>query len=416
MMDSAPMQKGIGLAWMVLIIAQFLPVWCSSYALLLLILLLGYNYKQLNWQLFKQNRLLLPWLVLFSWQLLSFAWTTNYQDGVANFNTQALLLLLPVFFFLAPPDRNKLFKLQTVYILAASLAGITAVVIALFNAAATTHAFMDALPFFLFYTGLAEPIMHPGYFSLHIATALLLLLINRKQYHQRIGKAWLLPLGLLLVILLLLNARMTLFSAFFSLAMVVLVKAYRQRQWGRLGVFILGSFLVAAASWAVLPDQMKYRLTEFTRTTHFDMASFGYNDYTGLTIRLAQWSCSWELIQEQPLLGSGIGDGKTDLNRIYQKNGFIIGIEQQFNSHNQWIEALIFGGVVQLLLLLFAFGTMVYQAYIQRNVALLSWLLFIFLCSQTETILTWHRGVLFFAIAWPLLWWQGKTKTLTQKL
>jgi O-antigen ligase len=393
-----------------LIIAQFLPVWWSSYALLLLFIMLGIGYKQLNWRLFKQNTFLYPWLGLFAWQLLSFSWTTHYQDGLANFNTQALLLLLPVFFFLSPPDKKQLFALQATYILAASLAAFTAVVIALFKAGSTTHAFLDALPFFLFYTGLAEPIMHPGYFSLHLVTALLFLLVNKAYYRQLVGKFWLLPLGVLTGVLLLLNARMTLFSAFFTLALVLLLWAIRKKQRRPLLIFFTTSVLVGATTWTVLPDAMKFRLTEFTRTTHFDMATYGYNDYTGLTIRLAQWTCSWELIKQQPILGSGIGDGKTDLNQVYKDKGFIIGIKEQFNSHNQWIESVIFGGIAQMLLLLLAFVQLAIHAYRQKNIPLIAWLLFIFLCSQTETVLTWHRGVLFFALAWPLLWWRGKVE------
>lgn len=137
---------------------------------------------------------------------------------------------------------------------------------------------------------------------------------------------------------------------------------------------------------------------EVTENFSYDMATFQPDDYNGINIRLALWECAGEVIEQNFLFGSGAGDGKDALRAVYQNNGLQVALEDQLNSHNQFVENAVYGGLVQAILLLFIFIWAGRNAFRNKSWPWAAFMLFVFLCLQTETILFWHRGVLFFGI------------------
>ncbi len=397
MLNSVAMGWPIRLAWSLLLISQFFPVWYSSYALLFLLLVLGYHSKQLNWRGALASRWWHLWAVYFSWQLLSMSWTSNLTDGWSNLSTQLVLLLLPFLFLLRPPGLNDVIWLFKTHILASLGAMLYAVFAACMRLQALTDFDGYAIAYNLSYTVLAAPVMHPGYFSLNlvISMAICFYLVYIKTWRWQITTISF--MGFTAVFLVMLNGRMTLFAAFITLSLGLVFFAIRAK---RLKPILLLLVLAVGllGTLPFLPPTVKGRLMEVTEGLSYDMATYQAADYNGISIRLALWECAGEVIHDNYLLGTGAGDGKDELRAVYAKKGLQIAIDDQLNSHNQFVENMVYGGLVQLVLLFFIFVWAWRKAYLNQNWLWAAFMLFVFLCLQTETILFWHRGVLFFGI------------------
>lgn len=403
MLNSVAMGWPIRWAWSLLLVSQFFPVWYSSYALLVLVLVLTFHGGQLQWKSAFTNRWWQLWAVYFGWQLTSMSWTTNLTDGWSNLSTQLLLLLLPLLLLLRPPNPKDVFWLFKTHLLASLGAMLYALLSAYLRIQSLNATDFGTISRQFSYTGLSEPIMHPGYFSLNLVLSLGLcfLLIQHKVWRWHLATiSYILFTALFLVML---NGRMTLIAAFLTLSVGLILYAFRSKQIKPLLVLLvlaIGLF----GTIPFLPPAVKGRLMEVKDGFSYDMANFQKAEYNGVSIRLALWKCAGELIVDHGIWGVGAGDGKDELRKIYTKYDLQFALDDQLNSHNQFLENMVYGGLVQgaLLLLIFIWGWS--RSYLYRNWPWAAFLFFVFLCLQTETILFWHRGALFFGIFSSLLY------------
>jgi len=403
MLNSESMGWPIRASWMLLIGVQFLPVWFSSYVLIVLLLLIGWKWRSNSWRELLRDNWFKLLFIYFSWQLLSLLWTRNLEDAGSNLGTQLLMVLLPTLLFVRKPNQDDvrwLFKAQF-------FASLLAITFAL--AYATWHVYNSPVIdeniyyTYFFYSGLSGPIMHPGYFSLQLIVSLGILAKFWADKYWRLN-FWTIAAGfLLLACLIMLNGRMTLLSALLTLGIGLIYYAISKKRWIPIWV-LTGIIGVMILSFRVLPTPIQDRLLEVTQSFEYDIASFEASNYNGVTIRLAQWECAAEIIRENFWFGTGAGDGKDELRAVYLKKGFQTGLIKQYNTHNQFIEATLYGGIVQALLLLGLFVYGIRKGLKNNNTLFAAFLLFIFLCLQTETVLFWHRGVLFFSIFASLLY------------
>lgn len=122
-----------------------------------------------------------------------------------------------------------------------------------------------------------------------------------------------------------------------------------------------------------------------------------------LTIRLAKWESSLDVIKENPILGTGPGDTKYDLIKSYKKNGYPYLANQGYNAHNQYFEFLIAFGVLGLLLFLTILAKFTIKGIKTSNILLLSLIAIIFLAGLSESILDRQQGIMFFSFLLPIL-------------
>jgi hypothetical protein len=104
--------------------------------------------------------------------------------------------------------------------------------------------------------------------------------------------------------------------------------------------------------WLALPklqqrwNQTKFELEVIAQGEH---TSFPYQHFTTLT-RLNSWSNSLELWKQYPILGTGIGDYKTEYAKTYENDPIPIDLYY----HSQWLYYLCVVGFAGLLLYLIA--------------------------------------------------------------
>jgi O-antigen ligase len=238
--------------------------------------------------------------------------------------------------------------------------------------------------------------MHPAYFSLLVVMALVGAFWLRQQglFPGRwywVGQSW------LLVFLLLLSARMTLLAFGFSSLLMLMHYGYRSGRIRLLLSSLLGALAFALAVFFILPERLQQRFTELTQF-EYDITAPLLTDFNGLTIRLAEWRGVLVAMDGHFWLGHGTGAGYEALQAANAQTGFQVGIDYNYNAHNQWLEGALSNGFVSILLLMAIFVLAFHHARTQGNWLGMWFLIFFFFCIQSESMLIRHRGALFFAL------------------
>lgn len=387
------------IAWSVLVAFQFLPTYYSSYAILLVLFGLVINHSKIQWKAGLVNPLVICWAIYLVWLGLSFFWSSNMNEAIFVFATQFLLVLIPLLYFLNPLDKRGLQWVGRFWYTAAFVSIIWAIGVN-FNQVRELNLTKteEILPLF-FYTALAQSIMHPGYFSLLVIGASFWL------YRDVDIPKWVKWLGLivLIVFLLMLSARMTLFALVLSSFGVIFAKTYSR---GKLALMKVTAIISIALFivWQVLPDVTRSRFQELASGFNYNVEAYTLDDYNSITIRLAQWESAFEIIVQQPWLGVGAGDYKDALWSTYARNGFGEGIEQSYNTHNQFIENALIAGIPWAIVLFIILIYFIALGLKKANTYFVAFVVFMFLCFQSETVLFWHRGILFFSLFAVLLY------------
>jgi O-antigen ligase len=79
------------------------------------------------------------------------------------------------------------------------------------------------------------------------------------------------------------------------------------------------------------------------------------DQWNGANIRLAVWSCGWELVKQKPVFGVQVGDKMDALMQVYTSKQFDFAYKTRRNLHNTYLDVLVAFGIVGLLLFLAGF-------------------------------------------------------------
>jgi O-antigen ligase len=125
--------------------------------------------------------------------------------------------------------------------------------------------------------------------------------------------------------------------------------------------------------------------------------------WTGITFRLAIWSCASEVVGENFLTGVGTGDADLALNAKYREKNFVFGYTENYNAHNQYMQTWIMHGIPGILILLLVVVAPFYWSWRQGDVVLGIFAVIIALALCTEVTLGTQKGIAFFAVFFALL-------------
>ena len=103
--------------------------------------------------------------------------------------------------------------------------------------------------------------------------------------------------------------------------------------------------------------ELSYTNFEFTHKgmeSHFNM-DVTPDQWNGANIRLAVWSCGWELVKQYPIMGVGLGDKVDRMMTVYAAKHFDFAYDSKRNIHNNYLDILVSFGLVGLLLFLWGF-------------------------------------------------------------
>lgn len=272
---------------------------------------------------------------------------------------------------------------------------------------------------FFSYIGLSEGIgIHPTYFSLYLGFCVIFLLSQLPLLKSTVARA---STGLLVfyfsTFIAFLSSRVMILALAIIFA-AVLVRSIMTRRRSTTAVTLAIALVFTAV--LLLNPVARYRsLQEISYTTFNIKAGHEYQDAAHIRFSL-WWLALKSLSNANPWVGWGTGDVKAAMAQTSQEYQ-ITNVIHSHDPHNQFLYTWLANGYPGFLLLLLCFGVSGWLAWQQRDYLLLGFTFIFFLLCLTESGLELQKGIVFYAIFFPLLFFhlrafQGVTVTLRSML
>jgi O-antigen ligase len=318
--------------------------------------------------LFRKGNLdLILMLILFFVYAISLTYSENKSKGLADIIRIGMLLVLPLIYQYLPDDVcsikiRKLFVFSTAAVLLVLFGyGIIQNLnngndIFLFFQNKLLHFFgvlttgsMGQFNFWRFtYEGLTQLIdIHPIYVSLFLNLAFVFLISLKEIGQVKNWVFWVLSLYFLAFSILLSSRTGTLVFLVLMVIYFLVIKVKTKQDFlkGIGTMLVLGLFAILFA-WQ--NPIVRYRIISVFNTEYQQEGI----QFSNQTVRFSIWSNVIQLIEKEPIFGYGIGDSQDELLNQYINNDFVIGVEHNFNCHNQYLQISLDIGLIGLLVFL----------------------------------------------------------------
>lgn len=123
----------------------------------------------------------------------------------------------------------------------------------------------------------------------------------------------------------------------------------------------------------------------------------------GHSLRILSWDASLEIIANNWLVGVGEGSKESKLLEMYQIKGYDEPAKEMHNSHNQYLDFLLGGGVIGLGIFLCGLISLSVYSIRTKNFLLIAFIFVFSFAALFENLLTRYSGNLFFAVFVTLL-------------
>jgi hypothetical protein len=370
------------------------------------------------------------WVIITSgsyylWCLISILWTDNINRGFQLFGRYIPIILFPVFLNLAKV--NGIIKNLKLLIGAFALGVIISSFMCIYlsyqdcwcetdnglvfnsNLDFRDISFIDSVMWgfnHFSYVHLAH-FIHPSYYSLYflfITFAISESLMNDMFFRRK-----------LIVIIILLYLSLFVFflqsrgSLLAFIVTIFLFILYRLLSRGKHIIMVtIGVLLSIFAAVTIIKHS---RLSwEFTHLKEFvfnstEILESGLNN-EDINPRIIVWYNALQVIKENPILGVGIGDTDTELEKQYKKNN----LDFEYGTHNQYIYAQLSMGIVGLFLLLAMLFVPLYYGIKNRYFPLIGFSVAVMINLLFENMLTRSAGLMFIPWATMLLLMMSEEK------
>lgn len=238
--------------------------------------------------------------------------------------------------------------------------------------------------------------MHIGisaiYFSMYCVFSIYILffyfLFNKQTFRAKL--VCLAATGYLTVFVVILSSKTMIFLLYLSaLAFTVYCFYYFRSKWGAL---ILSVLLIAIPVLLIKFPYVNARVSE----TQIKEYSGSIDDQNGLAVRGVLWGSSWDLMGSRPLLGWGRHGAQGALDNKYRQQGFSVGVNKNYNSHNQYLYTWLCYGLVGLSIFMAYAGSLLTYFSRHRNFLGICLLSLFILANITECMLEVQKGIVFF--------------------
>jgi O-antigen ligase len=251
----------------------------------------------------------------------------------------------------------------------------------------------------------SKPIeMHATYFSMYLFLAMIVFI---KKLITRTGRKGKYLYGA--VLLFCVGSMLQLFSRAVCFALLITLIAIvpfyfaplKRRLW-----YIVAAIVIIAIPVSIILKQDDLR-DRYISEVRQDLS---VKKGTSMVVepRMARWKASLELFKERPLMGYGLGAEKKLLMTKYLEKGFLVSYVNKLNTHNQYINYMIVGGITGLLVLLSYLILGGFHSIKHKDFVFSSFVLLLVVVSFSENIFSTNKGIFFIAFFFPFLWLSGK--------
>jgi len=367
----------------------FLPLW-PDVAVLMIILLFVNNL--LSGALFKNFKQVLQPLPLTSISLyliylVGLTYTTDMADGLSDVETKLTLLVFPLLLFTGPQLSKKNYnQIFMAFAIACALVILRGGFLTFYY-----NMVINEVGYFSVLTGI-----HSSFFCLYLGVAIFFLAqqITQEGKEALSKKKKNLYIGLLLflsVSIFFLMARMGFFTLVFLFSIFYITHQFKNGKTSTgLMKMIAVWCLVATIAWLIPTSKISIY-------GKINIPKVNITKKEEADVRIPIWISSLEVARKQILFGVGTGDVHVELEKVYQKRNFKLGIQHEFNPHNQYLQTSIALGLIGLSILLINFLYPMKLAFEKEHTIYLFFLLLFGMGCLTESLLERESGVLFFA-------------------
>lgn len=343
----------------------------------------------------KQSRgIWLPTLLSlpFVFYIISLSYTTNVAEGYKYVERSMLLFVLPwiLYFNRQTVHSDTIYK--TLRLFALVMTGLTVYAFASLIMSNTFQQALSSVNAYYYIRTELELVtgLHPTYFSLFLTLPLLAIQYELKQRRLSLRlKAVAYPMALVLIAgLLLASSKMIMLAAFVGSVIIfsqgLSFKALAVR------VLILGG---ALALMAVTIKPVRERVVTLVLAT----TQSGVEENNPDSLRKGIYKSVVEAIGENMWIGTGIGDYQAALNAKYEKYGYTIALERNFNTHNQYLQLWLSVGFLPFLIFIASLVAQLGIAISCKHRLHTAFITLMALSFLTENVLARQDGIFFYS-------------------
>lgn len=368
----------------------------SIIALLIIKLLLIYFEQNISIQ--QDNKtLFFSTITIFTLYVVSLIWSNNFYSGLFLIEKRLSFLVFPIIFFLKPQPLNKsqFHKVLTLFTFIILIGCLFSHIYVAFDMIEKDFPISKWNSWWYTSSNLSGIIgLHSTYLSIYINLASLIclyfLISEKKKLH--IQFLLVIIIGYLLIYNLLLSSRL---NMLFGILMVSVLGSYYVKKTlkSRLMFFVFIILLTSSLVYTII--SMPYLKSKFNQSIVYFFAEnstekINNNSTSG---HLNAWKCSLESIKLNSfLLGFGIGDTNEVLTDCYYKNNYDYNLKNNFNAHNEFLQIFLSIGIVGVFLICILF----IKSFNKNKLLINLFLLLILVSFVSESVLSRHKGIVFF--------------------
>lgn len=344
--------------------------------------------------------------LLFLIQIPSLLYTSDLEYGFKLLQRKLPILLFPIVIATVNIDKTKqhqrLNRLLWYFVYSCLIASTICLVSAIFSQWSNFGFNLKNIDWSVFtYHKLTEVLgIHSIYFALQIGMANIFitykLFFNYNQFSPFSRLKYVTFFIFFFLIMLLLTTRMVIL-AFLLIVILSVIRYIVINRKIIQGTVIITSILLLLISMVYFNPVLKDRVKE---AVNYKSKYSVDRVWGGRGLRLLKWDCSWALIKQNPILGVGLGDVQENLQNCYEEKNYgqlLFWKNIQYNAHNQYLQIYLEAGFPACLMLFLCFVVPFITSVKEKNFLYIMFLVFIFLCFMTESILVRQRGIMFYA-------------------
>lgn len=351
-----------------------------------------------QFKLAMQSKLIRFFLAFYTLHVIGVFYSSDLDQAFFELEKKIGFLLFPIALLGIPRIEKKHFTIILIGFVASCF---VATLVCVSNA---TLQYLSTASFdHFFYFPLAEIIrMHPIYLAMYTCLAVFVTvhLYFKEDFCLYRFRILLFAgiIGYFSLILFLLSAR-TVTVAFCIIAVVSIIVYFFRKKQLFIGVGTIAALLVFASSLIYF---IPTNLERFKEAINYKSQYSIEKQYGGRSTRELIWSCSFQVIKKNILIGVGTGDAQDELLKCYQldmdKNwALLYRPEYQYNAHSQYLQTFIDLGIVGVLAFLACLVVPAIIAIKYNDYLLLSFVILFSLACSTESMLELNKGIVFFS-------------------
>lgn len=347
------------------------------------------------------------WVLLFALpfflQILTLLYTADVRAGMKSLENKSYLLLFPLVLsaFKYTPGRVRFF--QYAFVVIVLFLSLVCVVVGVYNFMHADTMLMDMAgdvynkvvsPWnFLTNERLVDTIsISPIYMSALVGIAILVVIdLLRHSAHRAALVGALVALCLFIILV---GARMGIVSLVVVLAIHWWNAAFKVRSRRAFFVALMAGIAIAFSALFWFNPVLQKRFGKDLVNLSYPQSVEGWNS---ANLRVAVWHCGWEAAKQKPLLGYGLGTEHVVRESCYRGFSFYGQFGTELNSHNQYLEYMLIGGVILLAGFLAGLVAAMRLALHLQSDLLLLFIVFFALNLLTESFLAVQKGLVMYA-------------------